>query len=329
MVIAAERPIFIVGMPRSGTTLLTSLLSAHPRIAISPESHFLTYWLPTYGHLIEQPDKFQQFWQMLSHSKRFSYFDIDPETTLANILAKGPPTAVNIFAGWLETYGNRRGKPRWGEKTPLHYQHLEQLLAWFPHAQVLWLLRDPRAVSASLLRMNWASNYVHIHAEQWCQSTQLYEQRWQTDGRVKLVQYEALVQQPQAVLDSIFEFLQEDLPEDLVNQRSTADMPLVNRQGWALDHLNQSLQPMDAIAVDRWKQQLSPSYVAIVNSLTHGVQQRYGYAQGDCSPLSLVSKLLLQSEKLRWKVDRKLLVWRTRWFGVSPRRGREIGAEVV
>ncbi|NEQ53441.1 MAG: sulfotransferase, partial [Leptolyngbya sp. SIO3F4] len=80
-----ERPIFIVGMPRSGTTLLTTILSAHPRIAISPESHFLAYWVPKYQHLkLENPNEFQQFWQVLSQSKRFSYFDIDADETLEN-----------------------------------------------------------------------------------------------------------------------------------------------------------------------------------------------------------------------------------------------------
>lgn len=323
-------PIFIVGMPRSGTTLLTTILSAHPRIAISPESHFLTYWLPTYRHLdFDNPQEFQQFWQVLSQSKRFSYFDIAPEQTLKTILSKGSPTAATIFAGWLETYGERYNKPRWGEKTPLHYQHLEQLLTWFPQAQVLWMLRDPRAVTASLLKMSWASNYVHIHAEQWFQSTQLYEQRWQTDPRIKLVRYEALVQQPDQALEGIFEFLQEDFPKSLLTQRSVNNVPLVNRQGWALAHLNQALQPVATTPVDRWKQQLWPSHVAIVNSLTNRLQRRYGYAEADSPPLRFPVKAQLQLARLRWKLERKFLVWRSKMLGPSARRGRDIGAETA
>lgn len=327
---AGEHPIFIVGMPRSGTTLLTAILSAHPRIAISPESHFLTYWMPTYRHLeFNKTKDFQQFWQILSQSQRFSYFDIAPDKTLANILAKGTPSPATIFAGWIETYAECRHKPRWGEKTPLHYQHLAQLLDWFPNAQALWILRDPRAVTASLLTMPWASNYVHIHAEQWQQSTRLYEQRWQTDPRVKLVRYEDLVDHTDHTLAGIFKFLNEDYPEGLLAQRSTQSVPTVNREGWALDHLNQTLQPVDSTAINRWQQQLWPAHVAIVNSLTNKLQQRYGYADGLHPSLSPQSMALLKLAKLRWKLDRKLLVWRSKLLGPSPRRAQDIGAQTT
>lgn len=329
MVPTDERPIFIVGMPRSGTTLLTAILSAHPRIAISPESHFLTYWVPNYRHLnLESSEDFQQFWQLLSQSKRFSYFDIDAEKTLATILLKGEPSYANIFAGWMETYAMRHHKARWGEKTPLHYQHLEQLLTWFPQAQVIWMLRDPRAVTASLLKMTWASNYVHVHAEQWQQSTQLYEQTWQTDSRVMLVQYEHLVQQPGQTLAGLFQFLGEDYPKDLLAQRSFESMSVSNREGWALSHFNQVLKPVETNAIHRWQQELWPAHVAIVNSLTNRLQQRYGYNSTPDSNLSLQAKILLGTAKLRWKLDGRLKVWRTRLLGPSSRRAQDIGAVV-
>ncbi|MEA5462454.1 sulfotransferase family protein [Leptothoe sp. PORK10 BA2] len=327
MIQSGEPPIFIVGMPRSGTTLLTTILSAHPRIAVSPESHFLTYWVPTYGHLkLDQPGEFQQFWQVLSQSQRFSYFDIEPDTTLTNILAKGSPSHGTLFAGWLETYAQRCHKPRWGEKTPLHYQHLAKLLEWFPQAQVLWMLRDPRAVTASLLNMTWASNYVHVHAEQWHQSTQLYEQNWHSDPRVKLVRYEDLVHQPESVLEGIFEFLNEDYPRGVWTQRSTQTMPIVNREGWALAHLNQALQPLETRAVDKWKQQLWPHHVAIVNSVTNRLQQQYGYTDEPYQALSPGAVGLLKVAKLRCRLDCKLMVWRTKLLGPSSRRAQDIGA---
>ncbi|MBX2865387.1 MAG: sulfotransferase [Leptolyngbyaceae cyanobacterium MAG.088] len=329
MVIANEHPIFIVGMPRSGTTLLTTILSAHPRIAISPETHFLTYWVPTYHNLdFSKATDFEAFWQVLSRSKRFSYFDIDPDKTLAAILAKGSLNNASIFAGWLETYAERCQKPRWGEKTPLHYQHLDQLLTWFPKAQVLWMLRDPRAVAASLLKMAWASNYVHIHAEQWNQSTRLYEEHWQTDPRVKLIRYEDLIHQTDLILKEIFNFLNEDYLEGLLAQRTVETIPIVNRQGWALSHLNQTLQPLEAKAIDKWKQELWPEHVAIVNSVTDALQKRYRYSEGSTPRLTIRAILLLKLAQLHWKLDRKLMNWRAKLFGPSARRAHDIGAEI-
>lgn len=131
-------PIFIVGMPRSGTTLLTSMLSAHPRIAIAPETQYLSYWRQTYKALtLSSPKDFDIFWQAISCSQRFSYFGVDATKTRERILSKGSLCHHHIFWGWLEEYAHSLNKPRWGEKTPLHYQHLHQLFSWFPHVQVI------------------------------------------------------------------------------------------------------------------------------------------------------------------------------------------------
>lgn len=328
MALSHDSPIFIVGMPRSGTTLLTSILSAHPRLGISPESHYLSYWIPNYRHLnLADKQEFQQFWQTLSTSRRFSYFDVDAEIVLARIRAEGgSPCHRTVFTAWMTAYAERIQKPRWGEKTPLHYQHLPQLLSWFPQAQILWMIRDPRAVAASLLDMTWASDYVHIHARQWCESTQLFETSWSQDPRVRLVAYERLVQSPQAVVKELLEFLQEDYVDNLIRQRSTDAMPIVNRQGWALAHLSQALQPLSTGSIDRWRQRLSPSQQAIVNHLTDGVRQRYGYGDPSDLPLSRRAAAVLRWAELRWRLDRKAAVWRTRLWGKSSRRAREIGA---
>ncbi|MEM6253217.1 MAG: sulfotransferase [Cyanobacteria bacterium P01_D01_bin.156] len=321
-------PIFIVGMPRSGTTLLTTILSGHPRIAISPETHFLTYWVPKYSHLdLSKIHDFETFWQALSQSKRFSYFDIDSNKTLEAILAKSSLNHAAIFTGWLEVYAERWQKPRWGEKTPLHYQHLNQLLTWFPNAQVLWMLRDPRAVTASLLKMDWASDYVHVHAQQWCQSTQLYERQWQSNRHVKLIRYEDLVQQPELTLKGICRFLNEDYSEQLLAQRSADNISTINRQGWALSHLNQTLKPLEYSAIDKWQRELWPAHIEIVDSLTGTLQKRYGYAEHTQNSLTLWANILLNLAKLRWKLERKLMVWRTRLLGQSLRRAHDIGAE--
>ena len=89
-------PIFIVGMPRSGTTQLPSMQSANPRNAIAPETHYLCYWRQEYQALdLADLQDFERFWQALSHSQRFSYFGIDAHKTRERILAKGSYGLVN------------------------------------------------------------------------------------------------------------------------------------------------------------------------------------------------------------------------------------------
>ncbi|WP_161634957.1 sulfotransferase family protein [Leptolyngbya sp. Heron Island J] len=319
-------PIFIVGMPRSGTTLLTSMLSAHPRIAIAPETHYFSYWLQEYKTLdLASSKDFELFWQALSRSQRFSYFGIDANKTRERILSKGPPSHQHILSGWLEEYANNINKPRWGEKTPLHYQSLDHILTWFPNARVIWMLRDPRAVTASLQKVPWASNYIHIHAQQWQASLTRFEQTWQKDARVQLLRYENLVQQPETSLIALCQFLGETYRTDMLIARSETHTPLINRQGWAVQHLESALQPISAHALNKWHHELASHQIEMIDSLTFPAAAKYGYTTHTSNP-GPYARFNLNLEKLQVKIDRKLSYWQTKWMKRPKQSGKHIGA---
>ncbi|MEM8809709.1 MAG: sulfotransferase [Cyanobacteria bacterium P01_G01_bin.38] len=296
-------PIFIVGVPRSGTTLLASLLSAHPAIAISPESHFFNYWLPTWGNL-----PLETLWQELRQSQRFSYFGMDADTVWARTQTKGQPTQQTLFESMLETYAAQLNKPRWGEKTPMHYQHLDQIFDWYPNASVLWLLRDPRAVVSSLLKAHWASDYTDENARLWHQGLRHYEHHWKTDARVKQVRYEALLTQPQDCLKQICEFLDEPYPPDLIDCRSAANSPIVNRPKWAANHLRQALAPLEMTPLEKWKQQLSRARIEIIEQISRDAMARYGYTP-ITSGKTLRGQLQWRREQLTRKLTGQLQHW--------------------
>ena len=319
-------PIFIVGMPRSGTTLLTSMLSAHPRIAIAPETHYFSYWIREYKTLnLASTKDFELFWQALSRSQRFSYFGIDANTTRARILAKGPLSHRHILSGWLEEYAQRINKPRWGEKTPLHYQSLDHIFTWFPHARVIWMLRDPRAVTASLQKVPWASHYIHIHAQQWHASLTSFEQTWQKDSRVQLLCYENLVQQPEKSLTTLCQFLGETYTPAMLTARSETHTPVINRQGWAVQHLQSALQPISPSAINKWHQALANHQIEIIESLTFPAAADYGYIAHTSTP-GTYARLALILEKLQAKFDRKFSYWQTKWMKRPKQSEKHIGA---
>ncbi|MEO1400868.1 MAG: sulfotransferase [Cyanobacteria bacterium J06635_1] len=299
-------PIFIVGVPRSGTTLLASMLSAHPTIAISPESHFLNYWLPIWGHL-----PLDAFWQKLLQSNRFSYFGIDADAVWSRAQTKGQPTHRTLFESMLEIYAAQLNKVRWGEKTPMHYQHLDQIFDWYPNASVLWLLRDPRAVVSSLLRAHWASDYTDENARLWDQSLRDYERYWCSNVRVKQVRYETLLTQPQTCLKQICEFLDVPYIPDLINRRSLANSPIVNRPKWAANHLHQALAPLEMTPLEKWKQQLSRARVEIIEQISRDAMARYGYTPVT-SGKTLGGQLQWRRERLTRKLTERLQYWQQR-----------------
>ncbi len=261
-----DRPIFIVGMPRSGTTLMTSMLSAHPNIAISPESHFLWYWRKRYPHLkISDHNDFEIFWQEFSNSQDLKRFSIDSQATRASILATDKISYKSILTNILQKYASKMQKSRWGEKTPDHYSYLHIIFKGYPEARVIWMLRDPRAVTASLLPMSWTHSYIDLHAKKWCDSIRL-QNKWIKDERVLLVKYETLVTNPDSQMREICQFLGEDYCPNMIGDRH--------------NHSTKTSLVQKAptkTAIEKWRSNLSPNQIAIIEKIARNEMFKQGY----------------------------------------------------
>ena len=141
-------PIFIVGVPRSGTTLLAAMLGAHPRLACGPETHFFHY-LPADADGLCRGDDWPRaaidYLYSIRHvgeSIPANYGLTRPELTEA--LARKEPSVPSILSGMVEIYAGRNGKPRWVEKTPDHLPHVARIRRYYPDSPIVRILRDPR-----------------------------------------------------------------------------------------------------------------------------------------------------------------------------------------
>jgi hypothetical protein len=167
-----DRFIFIVGASRSGTTLMRTILNRSDQIAIAMENHFLGHLVPREG----ARHKFRQFGDLsddrnarrlveyvysgqmrrslnrhMSSQWAWIVKNIDKDDFLQAVL-DSDRTMRGLFVVMMKVFADYRGKPIMGEKTPAHLRHVPTLVAWFPGARVIHLLRDPRAVFVSELR---------------------------------------------------------------------------------------------------------------------------------------------------------------------------------
>ncbi len=269
-------PIFIAGMPRSGTTLVRSILCAHPRIIISPELNFFS-WVRKFGHLdLEQEEQFDRFWREFIRCDQFGHFCVDAEKVRSRIRACEAVSFRTVFRSLLDEFVATVGKPRWGEKTPRNYEHIDVLLEWFPDAQVVFLLRDPRAVSASLLRTPWGGKEVGRHARAWCRSVAVLE-RWKDDPRVRTVRYEALVAEPESETKELCRFLGEEFVDAMLSRRDANETMLRNREGWAKGALEAAMKPISTASIDKWRSALSGYQVAVIEHVAGGKMREHGY----------------------------------------------------
>ena len=146
--------LFVVGCPRSGTTLLQRVLNAHPQLAITPESHWIPRlhakpWALTPEGLIKP----KLIRRLLAHPK-FARLNISREE-LMRLAGNGQPmTYANLVSTIFDLYGKVRGRTLVGDKTPDYVRKIENLHALWPRARFVHLVRDGRDVALSM--MDWS-----------------------------------------------------------------------------------------------------------------------------------------------------------------------------
>jgi hypothetical protein len=141
------RPLIVLGVSRSGTTLLRVVLDRSTGIAIPDESFFVPLLARRHGRTIDA-DRFLDDIARIPTIRAWGVRVDDVRPRIRAGMATG-----DAIAAIFEAYAERHGKPRWGDKTPMYMRHLPLLERLFPEAQYVHLVRDGRDAALSFLEM--------------------------------------------------------------------------------------------------------------------------------------------------------------------------------
>jgi hypothetical protein len=145
--------LFIVGCPRSGTTLLRRVLDAHPDIAITRETHWITDLLRGDDAVSPNEPVTRELLSRLRGVKRFTRLGVD-QARLEGLLSRTQPVYYAEFVRTVfDLYGEAQGKRLVGDKVPGYVRDISVLHALWPAARFVHLIRDGRDVCTSVL--NW------------------------------------------------------------------------------------------------------------------------------------------------------------------------------
>ena len=147
---AAQPPApFVVGVGRSGTTLLRLMLDAHPALTIPPETHFAPELISAAGKRRAKPERLAE---IVVSQRQWGDFGLDATELRRRFEALDPLDAGAALRAFYGLYAERAGKPRWGDKTPIYVEHMREIGAALPEARFIHLIRDGRDVALSRIR---------------------------------------------------------------------------------------------------------------------------------------------------------------------------------
>lgn len=265
---------FIVGPPRSGTTLVQALLSSHSRLFVPPETEYFMRFVPP-----DDPDP-RVFNEHLDHwfaSQRWRDQGLDGEELRRRVLACNAVCPGSLFTEFMLMHAERAGKPRVGEKSPHHVRHVGMIRHFFPEAKFIFVHRDPRDTIASTLTMPWSSGSHFAIAREW---RRLFEHHLDLASQLPETHYtslrlETLIESTDAEVRRLCAFLDESYEPGMLAFHERNDAGFNPREStWK----EGTRQPISNASVGRFHRDLGAREIAgIERTIGAELMERAGY----------------------------------------------------
>jgi len=249
----------VLGVSRSGTTLLKAMLDANSQLAIPSESYFIPQLWDRHG---ARPDR-DAFVEDLARLAKIREWGVDVEDVRGRL--EPQPTFAAAVAAIYQSYADARGKPRFGDKTPLYMQHLDLLARTFPGARYVHIVRDGRDAALSFLAMTRRPRFnlsrprgLADFAAAWRREVLAARRFGRTQPYLEL-RYENLVAEPEARLRAVCEFLELPYEPGMLEYHRREDPALY------ADHPRLAEPPVrDA---RKWREQMAPRDVELFEAI--------------------------------------------------------------
>jgi hypothetical protein len=270
---AAPAP-FVVGVGRSGTTLLRMMLDAHPELAIPPETHFVLPFIQASGKVRFNP-RLATRAIVRDERRRWNDFGLDQAELLARLEAVEPFNTTDALRAFYLLYAHKHGKPRWGDKTPDYVRKMKKVQKTLPEARFIHVIRDGRdaGLSQNARVVNRGKDPVPPRemARRWRKRIiKSRDDAAEVEGYLE-VRYEDLVLDTESVLRRVCELVEVDFDPAMLAYHERAEERLQEmagalparkgrperEAGERVDAHALTTKPPDADRVAVWKREMS------------------------------------------------------------------------
>ena len=286
------KPIFIIGNPRSGTSMFRLMLTTHKDIVIAPESGFLIWWKEKYQNWDESCNitRLDEFIVDLFSSRRFEYWELDENELTAFIASKNPISYSELMSLVYMSYAKKLGKTNaiWGDKNNYYLNHILEIYELYPHAKFIHIIRDGRDVATSYLKLKEIKNKVHLApdlpheiaqiAKTWSENIAAINKGFECipENNKYSIRYEDIVNDAEGSLKMLCDFLSLQFDPNMLNfneYNKKHQLVPSDYMSWK----SETFKKLNKNAIGKWKDKLTDEDVELFVSITNKHLVNYKY----------------------------------------------------
>lgn len=309
----ADRPVFVIGTPRSGTTLTARILGRHSELFMPGETH---YFPDVYASRKQLGDPADSAARVRIHNRMMSLYArynepedqarvehlfSDPE--LRHIWEESSLSYRSIFAFFMQVQAESVGKSRWGNNAPRDIFEIDHILSFFPDAKIVVCIRDPRDFLLSYKGKWRVTSDDNVERLQrlyhpvvtsllWKSSMALLPElrRCVSQDNILIQRYEDLVSAPETAIRKLCAMVGVAYEHKMLDIKSNNSSDVVNSEG------------IFSSSIGRWHGKLPDHDIWIAQKLLSREMAQLGYApEGVAIQIGSMLRILLSTPYALWR----------------------------
>lgn len=323
---------FIIGIGRSGTTLLMNMLNNHEEIMAFPEIRFFNFFYYSWKNKkdIKHYDLNAIQTYFLVHKSRINHspYRWNKELFMNLLNINKPRSFSNIYSAFFNsfTFNGESKKTKFiFDKNPINTLFAEDISEEFPMAKFIFMVRDPRANYLSRKQKVIFSDNIYFNCYRWKfinECALKFQKKY--PNKTLIIKYENLVTNPENQLKSIADFCGFDYSANMLDfhktVRNTRDIPFIakhDKTGLLENKLTRLSEPVNTKRLNTWQNELSDQEINIISGICHSTAAELGYTMPYTRSGTLIKKLIgwlkakadFYKSKLLFKTPLAIKLW--------------------